>query len=168
MRKKKKLNSEFVWWLCSVFSVSTWFVLVLMWRVDFYDDVFMYLGQIFLVSCFLSRFHRICFKFLLDLQSKKFFLLFSRFERFKKLCVNKHVKLKSCLSHLTVQHLTSDLCFLSVCEVGDRLDRRRRVSRGITVFISECLREKALNQTGRVTLTLNGRKRERERSIGLN
>lgn len=120
------------------------------------------------ISCFLSRFHRICFKFLLDLQSKKFFLLFSRFERFKKLCVNKHVKLKSCLSHLTVQHLTSDLCFLSVCEVGDRLDRRRRVSRGITVFISECLREKALNQTGRVTLTLNGRKRERERSIGLN
>lgn len=110
--EKKQLNSEFVWWLCSVFSISTWFVLVLMWRVDFYDDVFMYLGQIFLVSCFLSRFHRICFKFLLDLTLKKFFLLFNRFERFKKLCVNKHVKLKSCLC-LTWLSNTWPLTFVS-------------------------------------------------------
>lgn len=36
----------------------------------------------------------------------------------------------------------------------NRVDGERQVSRGITVFISECLREKALNQTGTVTLTV--------------
>lgn len=67
-----------------------------------------------------------------------------------------------CISHLTLVHLTFDPVSLQHVR-WERLDGEQQVSRGITVFISECLREKALNQTGRVTLTLNGRERERER-----
>lgn len=75
--KKKKTKL----WICLVtlFCIFNIDLVCLMWCVDFYH-VFMYLGRYFL-----SRFHRICFSFLLDLQSKNFFLLFSLFETFIKL-----------------------------------------------------------------------------------
>lgn len=37
----------------------------------------------------------------------------------------------------------------------------------VLLFLFQCLREKALNQTGRVTLTMNRRERERDVRIKL-